>query len=147
MTEDELLLLLEQARARNLKQNVTGMLLYAGGKFFQVLEGEKSDVEEIFKVIENDERNKGTIVVEKEDINERTFSDWSMGFKHLTSQNKATIKGYTEFLDRQMKPEEFADKTNVVTALLFQFKKMSNKTNKVGYFAIAQSRLLVALGQ
>ena len=39
MTEDELLRLLEYARARNLKQNVTGMLLYAGGNFFQALEG------------------------------------------------------------------------------------------------------------
>jgi hypothetical protein len=123
MAEDELLRLLEHARARNLKQNVTGMLLYAGGNFFQALEGEKSDVEEIYKAIESDERNKGHIVVEKEVINERTFSDWSMGFKHLTSQNKATIKGYTEFLDRQMKPEEFTDKKNEVIALLYQFKK------------------------
>ncbi len=123
MAEDELLRLLAHARARNLKQNVTGMLLYAGGNFFQALEGEKSDVEEIYKAIESDERNKGHIVVEKEVINERTFSDWSMGFKHLTSQNKATIKGYTEFLDRQMKPEEFTDKKNEVIALLYQFKK------------------------
>ncbi|MFT6389447.1 MAG: hypothetical protein ACJAUP_002840 [Cellvibrionaceae bacterium] len=123
MTEDELLRLLEHARARNLKQNVTGMLLYAGGNFFQALEGEKSDVEEIYKAIESDERSKGHIVVEKEVINERTFSDWSMGFKHLTSQNKATIKGYTEFLDRQMKPEEFTDKKNELIALLYQFKK------------------------
>ncbi len=123
MTEDELLRLLEHARARNLKQNVTGMLLYAGGNFFQALEGEKSDVEEIYKAIESDNRNKGHIIVEKEDINERTFSDWSMGFKHLTSQNKPTIKGYTEFLDRQMKPEEFTDKKNELIALLYQFKK------------------------
>jgi protein subunit release factor A len=123
MAEDELLRLLAHARARNLKQNVTGMLLYAGGNFFQALEGEKSDVEEIYKAIESDERNKGHIVVEKEVINERTFSDWSMGFKHLTSQNKATIKGYTEFLDRQMKPEESTDKKNEVIALLYQFKK------------------------
>jgi len=123
MSEENLLFLLEQSRSRNKRQNVTGMLLYAKGNFFQVLEGEKSDVEEIYEAIENDGRNKGNIVIEKKDISERTFPDWSMGFKHLTSHNKATIKGYSEFLDRQMKPEKFADKINDVTALLYQFKK------------------------
>jgi len=65
MSEENLLFLLEQSRSRNKRQNVTGMLLYAKGNFFQVLEGEKSDVEEIYEAIENDGRNKGNIVIEK----------------------------------------------------------------------------------
>ena len=35
MTDEELLYLLEQSRSRNLKQDVTSMLLYAGGNFFR----------------------------------------------------------------------------------------------------------------
>jgi hypothetical protein len=123
MSEEELLSLLEQSRSRNIRQNVTGMMLYAGGNFFQVLEGDEKDVEEIYEAIVSDERNKGNIVIVKENINARTFPDWSMGFKHLTSQNKAAINGYSEFLAREMEPEEFADKSNMVLDLLYQFKK------------------------
>lgn len=123
MSEEDLLYLLEQSRDRNKRQNVTGMLLYAGGNFFQVLEGDKKDVEEIYAAIVSDERNTGNIELIKENINERTFPDWSMGFKHLTSQNKASIEGYTEFLDRKMEPDEFANKSDKILGLLFQFKK------------------------
>lgn len=121
MSEEELLLLLEQCRRRNRRQNVTGMLLYAGGNFLQVLEGEDKDVEEIYKDILNDERNNGNIVIDKDQISERTFPDWSMGFRHLTNQDKASIKGFSEFLDRKMAPEEFVNKSNEVVNLLYQF--------------------------
>ena len=122
MSEDELIKLLDQARDRNFRQNVTGMLLYAGGNFFQVLEGNEKDVEEIYEAIVNDERNNGNIVMDKDKISERTFPEWSMGFKHLTNKNKETIKGYSEFLDKKMQPVEFATKSNEVVELLYQFK-------------------------
>jgi hypothetical protein len=122
MSEDDLLYLLDKSRSRNKRQNVTGMLLYAGGNFFQVLEGDKKDVEEIFKAIVIDERNKGSIEILKEDIIERTFPSWSMGFKHLTSQNNLSIQGYTEFQNRKMQPDEFANKPDMVLELLYRFK-------------------------
>jgi hypothetical protein len=90
------------------------------------LEGDEKDVEEIYEAIVNDQRNTGNIVMVKENINERTFPDWSMGFKHLTSQDKASIKGYSEFLDRKMEPEEFANKSNNILDLLFQFRKYNH---------------------
>lgn len=123
MSKDDLLHLLEQSRNRNQRQNVTGMLLYIGGNFFQVLEGGKNDVEEIYESITKDERNKGNIVILKENIDERTFSGWSMGFKHLTDQNLKSVEGFTEFLDRDIKPEEFATKSDKVLGLLYQFKE------------------------
>lgn len=123
MSEDKLLFLLEQCRSRNMKQDVTGMLLYAGEHFFQVLEGEEKDVDEIYEFIVNDARNTGNIIIQKEKILERTFPNWSMGFKHLTSKKKATIKGYSEFLDRNMEPEEFAERPDDLLNLLYNFKE------------------------
>ena len=67
------------------------MLLYAGGNFFQVLEGDEKDVEEIYKDIVDDERNKGNILILKENIKKRRFPYWSMGFKHISSQNKQVL--------------------------------------------------------
>jgi len=36
------------AKIRNAKANLTGLLLYAGGNFLQLLEGEAADVDETF---------------------------------------------------------------------------------------------------
>ena len=123
MSKEDLLFLLEQSRNRNKRQNITGMLLYGGGCFFQVLEGEASDVEEIYAAIVDDERNTDNILIEKEAIEERIFPDWSMAFKQLTRKDKASIKGYSEFLDREMKPEEFTNMADEVIDLFYEFKK------------------------
>lgn len=123
MSKEDLIFLLEQSRNRNERQNVTGMLVYGGGCFLQVLEGEESDVDEIYTAIENDKRNTDNILIEKEPIEERAFPDWSMAFKQLTRKDKATIKGYSEFLDREMKPEEFTYRASEVLDLFYEFKK------------------------
>ena len=123
MSEDSLIALLNQARNRNERQNVTGMLLYADGNFMQVLEGDERDVEEIYNEILNDERNKGHIIIEKENIEDRDFPDWSMGFKNLSSQREAMPKGFSKFLQSKMDPEEVAFHSNDIVELLYEFKK------------------------
>ncbi len=63
MTEIDLLDLLHEARDRNKRQNVTGMLLFKDRSFLQVLEGEASDVDEIYGSITRDERNAGNYLI------------------------------------------------------------------------------------
>lgn len=99
MGEADLLALLEQSRARNLRQGITGMLLYLSGTFLQVLEGEARDVDEIFGAIERDPRNTDVFLLERESIPERSFPDWSMGFRDLSLADPESIPGYTRFLD------------------------------------------------
>lgn len=123
MSGSDLLFLLTQSRNRNKRQGVTGMLLYAGGNFFQLLEGEIRDVEEIYAAIVNDARNKGNIVLLRKHVDDRTFPEWSMAFKHLTARDRASVEGYSEFLNRRMAPEEFATKADRILELLYQFKK------------------------
>jgi|GEM_PF-4475276 len=65
----------------------------------------------IYSTIEKDPRHTGCIVMKKDTIGERNFPQWSMGFKHLTRGNKDEIKGYSEFFDRHMSPEELVKKT------------------------------------
>ena len=125
MSEADLIHLLDQARNRNERLNVTGMLLYAEGNFIQVLEGKAENVEEIFESILNDDRNEGTIVIEKENIKERDFADWSMGFRNLTNDKGTLTKGYSNFLDSKMTQEEININSNEIIGLLYQFKKYS----------------------
>ena len=125
MKEEELSSLLNQSRDKNKRLNITGMLLYGRGNFIQILEGPKKEVEELYDVITKDDRHKDCTEIFKDEIDERSFSEWSMGFKHLTSQDKSMVEGYTEFLDRKMEPREFATKADAVLELLYKFKKFN----------------------
>ena len=123
MSEQDLIDLLEQSRTRNNEQNISGMLLYAGGNFFQVLEGDEKDVDDIYASIIRDNRNTGNIEILKETIDERTFPGWTMGFAHLTRQEVSSIEGYSEFLGTNMEPTEFANRPDKVLGLLYKFKR------------------------
>jgi hypothetical protein len=121
MSEDELLSLLDESRNRNQRQNITGILLYGRGSFFQVLEGDKKDVEEIYKVILNDDRNYGNIIILKSEIDERSFPGWSMGFKDLRKLNNNSVEGYSDFMNST--DENIRNHHDVIIKLLYQFKE------------------------
>ena len=54
LTPNELIELLEQSRAKNARLNITGMLLFHGGCFMQLLEGNETDVRELYATIAAD---------------------------------------------------------------------------------------------
>lgn len=123
-THRDLVALLEQSRRRNLRQDVTGMLLYAGGNFIQVLEGLASDVDEIYASIEKDERNTGNVLLKRERIPERSFPDWSMGFNWLSDQAVKYTPGFSDFLNRKMTATEL-HQADIALELLYQFKEFN----------------------
>ncbi len=91
--------LLFQARLRNQKLEITGMLVYCDNKFIQVLEGEKNRVLSLYKTIRKDSRHiKVKTLLEKE-IEHRMFPDWTMGYKNIDSDTYKNIPGFTLFLD------------------------------------------------
>lgn len=79
--DNEIGKLLDKAKVNNSLVNVTGMLLFRSGTFFQLLEGEKKSVLMIFQKISQDPRHeKIKILLETEiaDAN-RIFPSWEMG--------------------------------------------------------------------
>lgn len=81
LTDIDLDHILASARRRNLAENITGMLLYYRGEFVQILEGEKTSVENIYqKFIGSDLRHTALNKVHQNTIQHRSFSEWSMGF-------------------------------------------------------------------
>ena len=86
MGEAELLELLQQSRKRNAELKLTGMLLYGGGVFMQVLEGLPAAVDMLYQKIERDPRHHSMFLLERENITERSFPDWSMGFHFLKAE-------------------------------------------------------------
>ncbi len=123
--EAELIHILDVARARNSRQNVSGILLYSGGRFFQVLEGDETDVLDIYHDIAENKLHRSPVILYQESIEERTFGDWSMGYRHIDSESdKNTLEGYCAVLDQDISREEFNDKANMLVDMIYQFKSL-----------------------
>jgi hypothetical protein len=91
--------ILAVSRRNNTAAGLTGMLLYADGHFIQTLEGEPEVVAEAFARIAGDPRHRDVLVALREEVAERAFPDWSMGFDRLTPEEAATIPGATDYLE------------------------------------------------
>jgi hypothetical protein len=91
--------LLRQARLRNTKAAVTGMLLYTTGSFFQVIEGAPAIVDAMFARIAKDPRHEKVTVINRERIAHRSFEDWSMGYTALSREDLQLIVGSNDFFE------------------------------------------------
>lgn len=65
--------------ARNNGANrITGLLLYNGRNFLQLLEGEKGGLDRLLATIESDPRHAGMAVLHKGVVDARVCPDWAM---------------------------------------------------------------------
>jgi hypothetical protein len=76
--------ILAQAQANNPSQGITGVLCQGQGFFFQVIEGERSRVNALYRCIAADARHKDVELLHYEEIHERRFGRWSMALVHLS---------------------------------------------------------------
>ncbi|MDO9214092.1 MAG: BLUF domain-containing protein [Methylococcales bacterium] len=121
MSDKHLEAMLKKARPKNEKAAITGMLLYRDGFFIQALEGELETIENLYTTIAKDERHRDVILVYKNSIQQRRFSDWTMGFNRLDATDTNVIDGYTRFL-QQPQSAFFIDYADEVEDLLNRFK-------------------------
>jgi Sensors of blue-light using FAD len=96
----ELAELLKVARENNAKLGLTGMLLYAEGSFFQVLEGQADVVDALYAKIERDPRHDQMTLIIKEPIPKRHFDEWTMGFYKVSRAELAGMSGVNDFFGR-----------------------------------------------
>lgn len=80
LTKREIERILEVARVRNARENVTGLLVFDGISFMQLLEGEAGVIDEIFRKIAADNRHSNVVRVLQAEPVPRQFRDWSMGY-------------------------------------------------------------------
>jgi len=80
--------MLTHFRMHNAAHHLTGILLHSWGNFLQLLEGEESDVTDIFRRIRADERHHEIAVIDIV-LPGRIFSDWSMAFVDLSEFARA----------------------------------------------------------
>ncbi len=94
-----------QAQSKNANNNITGVLLFDGLYFLQIIEGEKEGIEQLFANIKSDSRH---VDVEQlwsqysNEIDQRTFANWSMGF---VKANEGSLGPESELTDGSEKPD------------------------------------------
>lgn len=118
---DDLVGLLEQSRVNNQRRGITGMLLYRDGNILQCLEGPEAEVRQAYDVISRDPRHRGVITLVEEEVAERSFTDWSMGFKDLGVDEGGELEGFNDFL-RSGELDYLGDKAEPVFYLIKVFR-------------------------
>lgn len=123
-SRSQLMALLEKSRAKNSTAGISGLLLYHDGNFMQLLEGDESVVRAAHARIVLDPRHTGCITLIQAPVTTRTFPEWSMGYRDLSSSEVLETEGYSQFLNagqpRQPIP---ADPNRAITLLqLFRSK-------------------------
>lgn len=76
----DLLEILKVARDFNGKNQISGVLIYRDGFFIQLLEGNKTKIDQLMNNIKKDPRNHSLRILIESESPERIFGEWSMAF-------------------------------------------------------------------
>lgn len=106
---------------RNAEDNITGMLLYAGGNIMQVLEGDEEAVHRTYARIDKDYRHRNTLVLSEEEITERSFPDWRMGYKHLQPEVVRSVPRFAPFFQVGFKLDAIQAQPGIAKEMLVFF--------------------------
>ena len=123
-SDEALIALLTEARNANTDRNVTGLLLYREGSFYQVLEGSESEVMATFHDIESDPRHKEVRLLFSGETESREFADWQMGFLNLDGIDMDTLSGFSDFMTRDAEPREFLESLSRGKRLALMFRTL-----------------------
>lgn len=93
----DLYYLLAQARACNSAMDLTGVLVYDRGFFFQWLEGPKETLRQVWASIGADPRHTDLEVVFDDYRLFRLFGGWSMQFAHRDKDHQRTVRSALTF--------------------------------------------------
>ena len=89
--------ILHVARTRNARDDITGMLLFEGQSFLQVLEGERSKIDDLLERIRADRRHARAVLLLREPIEQRSFADWTMGYTRVALGELQDATGVNDF--------------------------------------------------
>ncbi|MEK6343585.1 MAG: BLUF domain-containing protein [Curtobacterium sp.] len=99
--------LLVHARTANESVGITGLLLYKDHRFLQLLEGPETAVREKMTYITEDPRHDHVTVLLEEQVPERQFPGWTMGYAAEDALQHADVPGYrTTFDDIDFLPDD-----------------------------------------
>jgi hypothetical protein len=130
LTKEQLASILKSSHHNNTAKGITGMLIYAQGKFMQVLEGERNTIHELYLRIVKNPLHTNAYVLLEGPLEERNFADWSMGFKHLESEELLELTGY-ENIDHFFNVTTIANMSHPALIFLKLFYKKNSSEHSL----------------
>ena len=83
MTRDEVTHLVSSCRESNRARGISGILLYSGGHFMQMLEGQGMQISSLYSKISLDPRHHNVEQLMLRDADERIFPEWGMDLARI----------------------------------------------------------------
>ncbi|MBP6815284.1 MAG: BLUF domain-containing protein [Burkholderiaceae bacterium] len=80
--------ILKTARRKNRLLDLTGTLLFDRQFFLQVIEGDPQQLSDLYARLVADNRHKRLKIIQFDEISERRFGDWSMGFAAASTSHQ-----------------------------------------------------------
>ena len=75
---DDLEAIHRTAREENALEGITGLLIFNGTHFLQIIEGAPDAIDDLIERLRRDPRHSGVEVRDEREVEERSFPDWSM---------------------------------------------------------------------
>lgn len=75
--------ILAASELNNVANSVTGLLIFDGHRYIQILEGEMENVDRLYDVISKDSRHQQLELLHKGGITSRSFENWRMAYESL----------------------------------------------------------------
>jgi len=97
LTQKDLENIIQTCQRFNTAQEITGVLVYTGDSFIQILEGAEETLDAVMAKIISDRRHYDVELLMKNEIAKRSFSKWSMGFLTLTDPAVRTCQGLSSY--------------------------------------------------
>lgn len=92
--------ILQNAEKRNNQGDITGLLLYSEGNFFQVIEGVEEKVKKLFETIKRDKRHLNIIKLFETSIHKPSFDGYKSDFiTETTKFDPVKIQDYRHHLE------------------------------------------------
>jgi len=80
------------ALSHNPKNGITGTLVFGDDKFIQYIEGERTKVNHLFRMIGADPRHEQVTLLDFSEITEREFNAWHMKLVLLSESNPKVVR-------------------------------------------------------
>lgn len=124
LSEKDIEELLYQVREKNKRLAITGLLLLIQGKFVQYIEGPENVIEKVYKKIKSDPRHNELLLLDKGELNERQFTDWSMAYHKIKDSEIEKLIGYKDLkLDELFFTKKDERSAHPVLKILYNFTK------------------------
>jgi len=100
LEEEKIENILRISEENNNKNNITGLLLFSEGNFFQIIEGRKEEIAELYNKIEKDSRHHNIIKIFEKRIYKEAFDGYKSDFiSENTRYNSSRLNNYEKYIE------------------------------------------------